>query len=222
MNLTKTSALIAVLASATSFAGTMGEINLPERLLLLEAGAAYSHSFYTNSATFPETITPAFPSGVAIDPARFYPNNFWGGYIGSSIYFPTNWLINTRLDMFASESKANLAAGTRQKLSPVHFSLSVDKVLGDFNAMSFGLGAGAIFENVNDGNMYVTLAPNNPPSQSVQGRTRIDPLVEAFVMYRFDNNFGVKFNAAYQIPLNNKFSNGDLNLNLGLNYSFPI
>ena len=34
MNLTKTSALIAVLASATSFAGTMGEINLPERLLL--------------------------------------------------------------------------------------------------------------------------------------------------------------------------------------------
>ena len=89
-----------------------------------------------------------------------YPNNFWGGYIGSSIYFPTNWLINTRLDMFASESKANLAAGTRQKLSPVHFSLSVDKVLGDFNAMSFGLGAGAIFENVNDGNMYLLTLDN--------------------------------------------------------------
>lgn len=220
MNNKKIAAALLAMAASSSYAGGMGP--MPERLLLLEAGFAYTHSFYDSRVVFPESRTAITPNGYAINPKNFYPEDFYGGYIGASLYFPQNWLLNGRFDMFGKRDKTNAAAETYISIAPAKLSLTVDKVFGDFNQLSYGLGAGAVVETTNEGDMVVTVRANNPMSESIQGRTRIDPLVEGFVMYRFDNNFGVKFNAAYQIPLNNKFGNGDLNLNLGVNYAFPV
>lgn len=222
MNNKKIGALLLALASTSTFAGTMGPAVTPERLLLIEGGASYSHAFYNDHAVFPESRTSITPNGYAVNINNFYPNDFWGGYIGASVYFPSNWLLNTRYDMYGEKSKVNVIAETEAKFAPVKLSFTVDKVMGDFRSLSFGLGGGAVVETTNDGDFWVAVNTTNPPSESIQGRTRIDPLVEGFAMYRFVNNFGIKFNAAYQIPVNNKFSSGDLNLNLGLNYAFPI
>lgn len=222
MNNKKLGALFLALASTSSFAGTMGPAYIPERLLLIEGGVSYSHSFYQDNAVFPESFTAITPGGFVIRLNDFYPNDFVGGYIGASIYLPQNWLLNTRYDMYGNESKTNLLAETRVGLAPTRLSFTVDKLWGDINAFSFGVGAGAVVETLNDGEFVVAVNTTNPLSESIQGRTVIDPLVEAFAMYRFANNFGIKFNAGYQIPVNNKFGNGDLNLNLGLNYAFAI
>lgn len=222
MNNKKLGALFLALASTSSFAGTMGPAYTPEHLLLIEGGVSYSHSFYQDTALFPESFNGTTPSGYVIRLNDFYPNDFWGGYIGASIYSPHNWLLNARYDMFGSERKTNLVAGTSIDLAPTRLSFTVDKLWGDINSFSFGLGAGAVVENTNDGNALIAVNTNNPVSESIQGRTIIDPLVEGFAMYRFANNFGIKFNAGYQIPVNNKFGDGDLNLNLGINYAFAI
>lgn len=222
MNNKKIGALFLALASTASYAGTMGPAVMPEHLLLLEAGLSYSHAFYDGTGVFAESVTAFTPNGFAINHNNFFPNDFFGGYIGASLYMPSNWLLNTRFDMLGEETKYNSLAQTTISLAPVKLSFTVDKVFGNFNAFSMGLGGGAVIESLNDGKFLVAVAPNNPPSESIQGRTRIDPLVEAFAMYRFANNFGVKLNAAYQIPVNAKFGNGDLNLNLGFNYSFAV
>lgn len=216
----KYSALALAIASSSSFAGGMGEV-MPEKLLFIEGGVAYTHAFYKSSIRPVESYTTFTPNGVAMDPKDFYPQDFFGGYIGASIYM-SDWLMNTRYDMYGSKSKHNQAASTRISLAPAKLSFTLDKVWGDIHSMSYGLGGGAVIETSNDGDSYVNIAANNPASESIQGRSRIDPLVEGFLMYRFANNFGVKFNAAYQIPVNNKFGQGDLNLNLGINYAFPI
>lgn len=222
MNNKQISALLLALASASSYAGTMGPIASTEHLLLLEAGLSYSHAFYDSYAIYPESRTSVTPSGFAINPNHFYPNDFFGGYIGASIYSSSNWLLNARYDMYGEETKVNRPAETMVSLAPVKLSFTVDKLWGNINTLSYGVGAGAVVETVNDGEFIVTVSPTNPISESIQGRTLIDPLVEGFVMYRFANHFGVKFNAAYQIPVNNKFGNGDVNLNLGLNYAFTV
>jgi len=220
MNNKKISALFLALASTTSIAGTMGPVATPQVLLLLEAGASYSHSFYDSNVVYAESRSVAFPNGFAINPSDFYPEDFWGGYIGASLYFPQNWLLNTRYDMYGKESKTNVAAQTEIKLAPTRLTFSVDKVFGDFNAFSGGVGGGAVVETLNDGDFIAAVGAANP-SESLQGRTRIDPLVEAFAMYR-SGNFGLKLNAAYQIPVNSKFGSGDINVNLGANYAFAL
>lgn len=222
MNNKKIGALLLAIASTSSYAGTMGPIATPERLLLLEGGFSYSHSFYRDQVVFPESRSSLNPNGFLIHPSDFYPSNFYGGYIGASLYLPQNWLLNSRYDMYGSEDKHNIYAETDIDFAPSRLSFSIDKVFGDFNSLSFGAGAGAVIENTNDGNFVVSVHPLNPVSESLQGRTRIDPMVEAFAMYRFVNNFGIKVNAAYQIPLHNKFGSGDLNVNLGVNYAFAI
>lgn len=221
MNNKKFSALFLALASTTGFAGTMGPVSAPQVLLLLEAGASYSNSFYDSNSVFPESMTLFTPAGFAINGNDFYPNNFWGGYIGSSLYFSQNWLLNTRLDMYGKRTKSNTVAGTSISLAPARLSFTADKVLGDFNALSFGVGAGAVVESLSDGDFFITPSSTNPAGESLQGKTILNPLVEAFGMYRF-GNVGVKLNAAYQIPLTNKFGSGDVNVNLGVNYAFSL
>lgn len=224
MNNKKISALLLALAATASNAGTMGPAVMPERLLLIEGGLSYSHAFYDGFGLFAESRTEAFPNGFATRHNDFYPNDFLGGYIGASLYMPSNWLLNTRYDMYSQETKFNALAETTISFQPVKLSFTVDKVWGNFSELSYGLGAGAVIESLNDGEFLVPVAVDgsHPPSESLQGRTIIDPLVEVFAMYRFTNNFGIKLNAAYQIPVNNKFGNGDVNLNLGINYAFSV
>lgn len=217
MNKNKISALLLAMASAASNAGTMGT-PAPTYMLLLEAGASYSNSFYRDNAIFPESRTSATPYGYSINLNDFYPNNFWGGYIGASIYLPSDWLLNTRYDMYQEKTQINYLAETEINIAPSRLSFSIDKLWGNINMFSYGLGAGAVIETLNEGNFWVSLNSNNPISESIQGRSVINPLVEAFTMYRF-GNIGIKLNAAYQIPVNNKFGNGDMNVNLGFNYA---
>jgi hypothetical protein len=216
MNNKKIGALLLAIASTSSFAGTMGPIATasPERLLFIEGGFSYSYAFYANDNVFPEA--PAFP----FDGNDFYPNNFLGGYIGTSLYLPQDWLINMRYDMFGQRTKYNETADVAVSLAPSKLSFTLDKVWGDINTLSYGAGAGAVVEVLNDGN-FVSADPTYP-SESIQGRSSTSPLVEAFTMYRFANNFGLKLNAGYQIPINKKFGDGDLNVNLGVNYAFAI
>lgn len=220
MKMKQLNAIALALASSSAMAGEMGPVSA-EKLLFIEGGLAYSHAFHKSRAVFPESRSDAFPNGVAINPSDFYPQDFFGGYIGMSFYMQ-DWLFNSRYNMYGKKSKANQAASVRTELAPVRLSLTADHVWGDISQFSYGLGGGVTFENTNDGNFHANLASTEEPSESLQGRTRIDPLVEAFAMYRFANNFGIKFNAEYQIPVHNKFSNGDLNLNLGINYAFAI
>jgi len=222
MNNKKLGALLLAVASTSSFAGTMGGVMAPERFLLIEGGVSYSHSYYQDNAVFAESATDVTPNGFRIDLNNFYPNDFFGGYIGASIYLPQDWLMNMRYDMYGKKSKFNALAETRISIAPTRLSFTLDKVFGDFRAFSYGIGGGVVVENTNDGDALIAVNEFNPVSESIQGRTRIDPLVEGFAMYRFVNNFGVKFNLGYQIPVNSKFGDGDLNLNLGLNYAFPI
>lgn len=221
MNRKLQAALLAI-GATTMFTSAMANGVASEgKLLILEAGATYSHAFYKGSVTTSESVTPVTPNGFSINPNNFFPNNFWGGYVGASLYLP-GWLLNTRYDMYGSKSKSNDEALTHISLAPVHLSFSVDKVWGCITEFSYGVGAGAVIESVNKGEADIDLTSDNPASESIQGQTRIDPLIEGFLMYQFTNNVGIKFNLAYQIPVNNKIGNGDLNLNLGLNYAIPV
>ncbi len=222
MNKKKIAAFLLALASTSSYAGAMGTVVVPDRLLLIEAGGSYTHAFYEDQAVFPESINTTTPNGHGISLDRFYPDDFFGGYFGASIYFPQGWLMNSRLDIFSEKTKHNAQAETSIKIAPVKLSFTLDRVWGNMNDLSYGAGAGAVVEAVNDGDFVVALDPTHPASESLQGRARIDPLIEAFAMYRFANNFGIKFNAAYQIAAHSKFSDGDLNLNLGVNFACPI
>lgn len=215
------SALALALAASASFAGEMGPMPTPpSQLLFIEAGLSYSHAFYKDRIITPESYTVATPNGFAFDPSDYYPNDFWGGYIGAS-WYSNNWMLNTRLDMYSNEEQHNELAETRIRLTPVRLTFTADYVMGDINQLSYGVGAGAVIESINEGSFIVVPAVDNPPSESINN-TRIDPAIEAFVMYRMDNNIGFKFNVAYQIPLHSRVSNGDLNLNLGINYAFNV
>ncbi len=219
MKKTSLSVLALTLSASAAFAGGMGELP-PSKLLFLEAGLSYSHSFYKDSVVTPESYTLVTPNGYSMDPSNFFPNNFWGGYIGAS-WFSNYWMLNTRLDMYGKKERYNADAETRINMAPVRLSFTADRVWGDINAFSYGLGAGAVIESVNNGAMIVPAHATNPPSETID-TTRIDPMIEGFLMYRMANNLGIKFNVAYQIPLNSQMGNGDLNLNLGLNYAFNV
>jgi len=216
----KLNTLLLSLASASAFAGGMGEVAAPTDLLFIEGGVSYSHAFYKDNIITPESRSAAFPNGFAIDGDDFFPNDFFGGYIGVSYYMPS-WLLNARLDMYGSESYRNRTAQTYIKLGPTRFSITADKVFGDINQFSYGIGGGAVIETINDGEFVATPDPTVAPSETIN-KTRIDPTIEGFAMYRWANNLGIKFNIAYQIPVHSKLGNGDLNLNLGLNYAFPV
>lgn len=222
-------ALSASIFSLSVSAGTMGGVETPSTFLLLEAGGSYSHVFYKDSVVTPESFTLASPNGIAINPRDFYPKNFGGGYIEASI-LRNYWLFNVRYDMFANETKSNTAQGTRVQIAPAKLSFTVDRAWGSFDALSYGAGAGAVVATMNSGQAFITGAETLSTGQvieptqgeSINGRTRIDPLVEAFAMYRISPNFNVRLNVAYQIPVHSFLTDGSINTNLGINYAFPI
>jgi hypothetical protein len=209
-----------VLTSSSAFAGAMGAIST-DKFFLLEGGLAYDHVFYKDNVTFSESYTPVTPNGFAINPKKFYPNNFFGGYAGLSFYFPS-WLLNARYNLYSNESKSNLNAGTLIKFKPSGLSFTADKIFGNFNQFSFGLGGGVVIQSINEGSARINLRSNRPLSESLQGRSHVEPLVEAFIMHRCNNNWGIKLNAEYQISTGRTFGYGDLNINLGINYAFPV
>lgn len=216
----KISILALALTSIPAFSGTMGPIG-SEKFFLVEGGLAYTHTFYNSNAVFAESFTPVTPNGFSINPKHFYPENFIGGYAGLSFYFP-GWLLNTRYSLFENRTKINYVAGTAISLQPSKLAFTADKVWGNFHQLSYGLGGGAVIESLAKGRALINVTADNPVSESFQGRSQINPLVEGFLMYRCTNNFGVKFNLEYQIPVTRTMGNGDLNLSLGINYAWPV
>lgn len=220
-------ALSASIFALTANAGTMGPV-AENNFLLFEAGGSYTHVFYKDSIRSAESITTATPFGVSMHPEDFYPDDFGGGYIELSL-LKNYWLFNVRYDMYASETHRNSFAGTTIEIAPSKLSFSVDKVWGSLDTLSYGAGAGVVIGSVNKGeaiqdtvNVVNGVVIDNILGETIQGRTRIDPLVEAFAMYRISSNFNVRLNVAYQIPVNSLFSDGSLNTNLGINYALPI
>lgn len=222
------SALAGSLFSLNVSAGTMGDIAAPTTWLLLEAGGSYSHTFYRDHVRTPESFTIATPYGVQVDPSAFYPDDFGGGYIGASI-LRNDWLFNLRYDMFAKATVTNPDFGTIIKIAPNRLTLSLDKLWGAPGTFTYGLGAGVVVATANQASSYT---PNlhlangqiieTTHGESIQGRTRIDPLIEALAMYPLAENVNIKLNVGYQIPVSSFFSNGNLNVNLGLNYALPL
>lgn len=222
MHKNKLSLVLMAIASTSAFAGGFEVQPQHQKMLFVEAGLAYTHSFYVSSHTSVESYTTSNPSGTTINPNDYYPNNFWGGYIGTSLYLPVDILINTKFDMYASKTKSYAPAQTSVSMSLTKLSFTIDKVYGDINTTSYGIGGGAVFQNLNNGSFRITPSSTNPPSEVITGRSRIDPVVEAFAMYRFANNLSAKLNVAYQIPFQSELTHGAINATLGINYSFPI
>jgi hypothetical protein len=215
-------ALMAV-SSATAMAGTMGPPE-PTKQLIFEGGFNYLHTFYKDQVIPPESRTANYPNGFPFKPSNFYPENFYGGYIGLSMYL-SGWLLNSRLNMFGNESKRNLFADTLISMAPGRLAFTVDKVFGDINNTSFGLGAGAVVATLNKG-AYIEGAnaePGTQGSSTLDGQgSRVDPVIEAFAMKRVSNNVALKFNAEYQINVNSSNTNGGLVLALGANYAVDV
>lgn len=218
------SAFILLSSTFTATAGSMGPVSVDNNQLLIEGGFYYKHTFLKNFTPL-ESITTAFPNGVTLDAADYYPDNFYGGYIGVSFY-THRWLLNSRYVMLSEESKTNAFQDTTISIAPSALEFTVDRVVwGDINQLSLGLGGGAAITNVNKGSFIAgpLSEPGAETSQTLDGQgTRIDPVVEAFVMQRVTNNLNVKFNAEYVIPYQDSRSNGALNLALGLNYAADI
>jgi len=210
--------LLPVLMSAATYA----QAQAPRDQLLVEIGAAYNHAYYKSSVVAPESFTEDFPSGFAINPKNHYPNNFWGGYFGLSLYSHC-WLLNGRFEIYEDKTK-NDGSYTTLSLAPVRASLTADYVFGNFDDFSYGIGAGAVIENLNKGTFWVSTEadPGTEGNSTLDGRTRLDPVVEVFVMKKVSEAVGIKLNVGYQIPVHNRVSDGDLVVNLGVNLGFPV
>ena len=218
------SAFILLSSTFTATAGTMGPVSVDNNQLLIEGGFYYKHSFLNNFTPL-ESITAAFPNGVTLNAADYYPNNFYGGYVGLSLY-THRWLLNSRYVMLSEESKRNDLQDTTISIAPSLLEFTVDRVIwGDINHLSLGLGGGASISNVNQGSFFAgpLSEAGAETSQTLDGQgTRIDPVVEAFVMQRVTPNLNIKFNAEYVIPYQDSRSDGSLNLALGLNYAADL
>ncbi len=202
-------------SSMVSAAGSAG------KMLFVEGGLGFSHSFFRDDVVSPESHTSTRLGGSVTHPSEYYPNNYAGFYIGMSAYI-SEWLFNSRFDMYDHKEKSNSAAGTQITVAPVRLTFTADKVFGDINGVSQGLGAGVVLENTNKGSFRGGAEAGSESSHSIDGGGRIDPVVEGFVMKNLGNNLSLKLNVAYQVPAYSRNAKGDLNANLGVNYSFPI
>lgn len=207
--------------STAGFAGTMGAPE-PRNYFMVGGGVAYAHSFYKDNYTPAESY--GFPTTITYNAKDIYANDFFGGYMNASWYNIQGWMATAKYELYSKKSKTFKSGQPQQvrtEIRPARASFSVDKVWGNIHDLTYGLGIGAVHETLNEGSLY--LGPN---SRRISGMTlsssRIDPLVEAFVMKAFSSNWNAKFNVAYQINARSMQAEGDLLLNLGVNYVMPV
>lgn len=221
----KSALIVLGLISSTTFAGTMGDASVEPTRMFIEGGVDYSHNYWKSNVFSPERTYAA--DYRSYSPNNYMPNNFWGGYMGLSLY-KNSWLGNVRFDMYGSKSQSYARAGAKSSLSPTKLSFTLDKTWKVTQPLMLGLGAGAVISSYNDG--YITykaaVAPdpavNDYRGHTIQGRARMSPLIEAMGMYALSPNFNLRLNVAYQIPVNEHYINGALNTNLGVNYAVDL
>lgn len=222
------SAVAALICPFAVNAGTMGDVNVMGengKFLLIEGGFDYMNALYLNNVTGAQSVTLTNPNGVSYNPSNVLPNNFVGGYMGLS-FFLNSWLLNTRYDMYAKNSKQSDNGLVFSDIAPAKLSFTLDKT---WSAAKFiyGLGAGVVLSTQNEAQIFTydpaTLAVNGGQiGFAFPGRGRLDPLVEAVGMYRLSNNFNLRGNVAYQIPEHSFYTNGHINVNVGVNYAIPL
>lgn len=202
--------------SPVVLSGTMANIEQSSTSLLLEGGASYTHFFYKNNVYSAE-------ADLRFNPADYFANNFWGGYIGASIYRNDTWLMNLRYDMFALKGKVYSVANTYSHTAPEKLTLSLDKTWNTSTPLTVGFGGGVVVTTYNEGQFfYYGKLYGVEHGKSYHGRVRMFPLVEGLVMYPITENIKIKLNVGYQIPVTDIYDNGMINTNLGINYSFPL
>lgn len=187
--------------------------------IMIEAGASYFHSFLVNNYVPPQNFTLTGSKGYSINPQKFFPDDFLGGYFALIVSF-RNLLLNVRSHIY--ETKAVIQdTGAKLSISPVKLTLSVQRLLFRVKQLEFGLGGGATFAAINKGAYYSGLTAQGDPgvlhSESLTGSTRIDSLFEGVAIYHF-SNIALKANLAWQIPVHSPLTDGDLLVNLGVAY----
>ena len=220
------SAVSALICPLGLHAGAMGGVSVAEseKFLLIEGGASYMNAIYLTNVKGAQSYTTVTPNGISYNPSVVLPNNFAGGYIGLSLYTKT-LLVNTRYDMYALKGKNSTDNLLYAKQAPSKLSFTLDKTWGSTQTLIYGLGAGVVLSTNNEAQVF----NRNPATQyggqigfAYPGRARLDPLVEAVAMYNLTHNFNLRANVAYQIPEHSFYTNGHINVNLGINYALPI
>ena len=228
------SALSALVCPLSAMAGTMGDAVMGEsgNFLLVEAGADYMNALYKTNVTGAQSYTTDYPTGQSYNPSAIQPNNFFGGYLGLSLYH-NSLLFNSRYDMYALQSKTSYNGTFVSKIAPAKLSFTLDKTWGSIDKFIYGVGAGVVISTQNEAQLFnygVTPVSTADRSTTVPGqigfaypgRGRLDPLVEVVGMYKISQNFNLRANVAYQIPEQSFFTDGHVNVNLGINYALPL
>ena len=225
-NTMRASALSALVCSFGLHAGTMGDANMGEsgKFLLIEGGFSYLNAFYKTNVKGAQSYTIATPNGYSYNPSVVLPNNFSGGYMGLSL-FMKSLLINTRYDMYAMKGKNSHNGKLYSRMAPSKLAFTLDKTWGSTQKLIYGLGAGVVLSTHNEAELF----NHNPLTQyngqigfAYPGRARLDPLVEAVAMYNLSHNFNLRANVSYQIPEHSFYTNGHVDVNLGVNYALPL
>jgi len=205
-------------------AGSMGPVSASEsgKFLLIEGGASYLHAFYKNNAVGAASYTVATPAGFSYNPSKIFANDFSGGYMSVSAYF-NSLLLNARYEMFAMKGKRSFGGLVYEHKAPAKFAMTLDKTWECNTSLIYGVGAGAVLSTQNEAELF-SYEPvgTTQIGYSFAGRTRIDPLVEALVMYKLTDKFNMRCNVSYQIPEHSSQTNGHLGVNLGINYAIPM
>ena len=225
-NVIVASAISALICPFGLNAGTMGDVNLGEsgKFLLIEGGASYMNAIYLTNVKGAQSYTVDTPNGFSYNPSTVLPNNFAGGYIGLSL-FMNSLLLNTRYDMYAMKGNNSLNGRLYSRMSPAKLSFTLDKTWGYAQSLIYGLGAGVVLSTNNEAQLFNYNAATQYNGQigfAYPGRARLDPLVEAVAMYKLSHNFNIRGNVAYQIPEHSFYTQGHINVNLGINYAFPL
>ena len=218
------SALFAFLCPLYVGAGTMGNAVMGEsgKFLLIEAGADYMHALYKTNVKGAQSYTVTNPNGLSYNPSAILPNDFFGGYIGLSLYM-NSLLFNTRYDMYAKKTRRSFNDLIITDIAPAKLSFTLDKTWGSIEKFIYGVGAGVVISTHNEAQIFNYVTPvNGQIGFSYPGRTRLDPLVEAVGMYKLSDRFNFRANVAYQIPEQSFYTNGHINVNLGINYALPL
>lgn len=210
-------------SSAALHAGSMGQAPLPNKFLLIEGGVSYLHAYYKDSATGADSFSVAAPAGRSYNPSRIYPNDFMGGYMGVS-FLMNDWMWNARYELYESKTKVLGANVLNTTLVPAKLAFTLDKMWHTNSNYSMGLGAGVVASTHNKAELldFDTTRDEVRFGKSFPGRVRLDPAVEVVGMYRLSENFNLKGNVRYQIPAHSFYTNGHLDVGLGINYAVPI